>query len=153
MELKFYDESYQQEVLDYQLTDLSFTALPSECLKENQKRADYKPVLCIENERIVCFFVLDSGSDKFNYCDNPSALLLRAFSTDSREIRKGYAKQCLLLLPQFLQNECPECDEIILGVNEGNQVAMDLYKKVNFIETNKLFLGPRGYQKIMSLKI
>lgn len=153
MELKFYDESYQQEVLDYQLADLSFTALPSECLKESQKRIDYRPVLCLENNKIVCFFVLDSGNDKFNYCDNSKALLLRAFSTDSRETRKGYARESLLLLPKFLETHYPTCDEIVLGVNEGNLVAAELYAKVNFVDTKNRFLGPRGYQKIMSLQV
>lgn len=40
MELRFYDESYQQEVEAYQLLDLSFTALPNACLRVSQKRVD-----------------------------------------------------------------------------------------------------------------
>lgn len=57
MELKFYDESYQQEVEAYQLLDLSFTALPNDCLKESQKRVDYRPILGIEHDKIVCFLL------------------------------------------------------------------------------------------------
>lgn len=47
MELKFYDESYQQEVEAYQLLDSSFTALPNAYLKVSQKREDYRPILGI----------------------------------------------------------------------------------------------------------
>ncbi|MCJ1974383.1 acetyltransferase [Lactococcus piscium] len=153
MELRFYDASYQQEVEAYQLFDLSFTALPNTCLKVSQKRVDYRPILGIENDKIVCFFVLDSGNDKFKYSINSNSLLLRAFSTDSRETRKGYARQSLLLLPKFLETNYPTYDEIVLGVNEHNQVATYLYANLNFVDTKTRFLGKKGYQKIMSLKV
>ena len=55
MELRFYDESYQQEVEAYQLLDLS---CPAEWLsKESQKRVDYRPILGIEHDKIVCFLL------------------------------------------------------------------------------------------------
>lgn len=147
MELRFYDESYQQEVEAYQLLDFSFTALPNACLKVSQKRVDYRPILGIENDKIVCFFVLDSGNDKFKYSDNSKSL------PDSRETRKGYARQCLLLLPKFLETNYPTYNEIVLGVNEHNQVATYLYANLNFVATKTRFLGKKGYQKIMSLKV
>ena len=153
MELKFYDESYQQEVEAYQLLDSSFTALPNAYLKVSQKREDYRPILGIENDKVVYFFVLDSGDDKFKYSDNSRSLLLRAFSTDSRETRKGYARQSLLLLPKFLKTNYPTYNEIVLGVNEYNQVVTYLYANLNFVDTKTRFLGKKGYQKIMSLKV
>ena len=107
----------------------------------------------IENDKIVCFFVLDSGTDKFKYSDNSRSLLLRAFSTDSRETRKGYARQSLLLLPKFLKTNYPTYNEIVLGVNEYNQVVTYLYANLNFVDTKTRFLGKKGYQKIMSFKV
>ena len=127
---------------------------PAECLFESEsKTSRYRPILGIEKDKIVCFFVLDSENDKFKYSDNSRSLLLRAFSTDSRETRKGYARQSLLLLPKFLKTNYPTYNEIVLGVNEYNQVATYLYANLNFVDTKTRFLGKKGYQKIMSLKV
>ncbi|MBC2262711.1 GNAT family N-acetyltransferase [Listeria sp. FSL L7-0091] len=151
MELSLWNPSFQASIENYFLEDLTYTALPKDVLQNMPKT--YFPVLCFEKKQVVCFFVLDQGRDKFKYTKNVNSLLLRAFSTNSAETRKGYATLALKLLPSFTKNHFPSVTNIILGVNKKNQPAIHLYEKAGFKNTNRTFLGPKGPQKILALSI
>ena len=86
MRLVPYDPSFQGYIENYYVEDLSYTGLPKDILK-NVKETFF-PVLCFEKNQLVCFFILDSGKDKFQYTKDKDSLLLRAFSTDSLQTKK-----------------------------------------------------------------
>ncbi len=99
MKLIPYNQSFQTNIENYHLNDLSYTVLPKEILKDSPE--PFFPVLCFEKDQLVCFFILDSGKDKFNYTNDTDSLLLRAFSTDSFQTKKGFATSALKKLPAF----------------------------------------------------
>lgn len=87
------------------------------------------------------------------YSDNPQAMLLTALSINQAKQGKGYAKQAMLLLKEFVTTEFPYCNEIVLAVNHKNIAAQQLYGKTGFHATGKRKIGPIGEQLIMSLKV
>lgn len=151
MKLTILNPSHKAAIQNYQLDDLTFSSLPETVITNRQ--AQFNPILGMIAEKLVCFFVLDEGEDRERYSTNPNSLLLRAFSTDSREVRKGYALQSLQLLPDFIKAHFPHIDEVLLGVNERNKPAANLYLKAGFIDTSRKYLGPKGYQRIFSLSL
>lgn len=151
MRLVPYDPSFQGYIENYYVEDLSYTGLPKDILK-NVKETFF-PVLCFEKNQLVCFFILDSGEDKFQYTKDKDSLLLRAFSTDSLQTKKGYATSALNQLPFFVRKHFPSVNNIYLGVNKKNELAIHLYEKVGFENTHKTFNGPKGIQKILILKV
>ncbi|MFW3589272.1 GNAT family N-acetyltransferase [Vagococcus fluvialis] len=152
MHLVFYNEDFLKEIKAYQLDDASFTGIPSEVIKENHLKENYYPILCFEEDRLVCFFSLDGSENKDVYTSNEKSLLIRSFSTDSRETRKGYATKSLRVLIPFIKSNFEGVEEVVLGVNEKNPNAYQLYLKAGFIDTKKKHLGPRGYQHILKIK-
>ncbi|MBO0420023.1 GNAT family N-acetyltransferase [Vagococcus fluvialis] len=152
MHLVFYNEDFLKEIKAYQLDDASFTGIPSEVIEENHLQENYYPILCFEEERLVCFFSLDGSENKTIYSSNEKSLLIRAFSTDSRETRKGYATKSLRALIPFIKSNFDDIEEVVLGVNEKNPNAYQMYLKAGFIDTKKKHLGPRGYQHILKIK-
>lgn len=94
-------------------------------------------------------FFLDEGSDKFKYTEENDSLLLRAFSTDSKYLRKGYATKTIELLAQFVKKEFPEVKQVVLGVNGKNLSAISLYLKTGFKDLGVKYLGKKGYQKVL----
>lgn len=151
MKLILFNPSHKVAIENYQLDDLIFSNLPQTMIANH--KTHYHPILCFKAEKLVCFFILDEGEDRARYSTNPKSLLLRAFSTDSREVRKGYAYQSLQLLPSFIKTHFPLIDEVLLGVNERNDPAANLYLKAGFIDTKRKYLGPKGYQRIFSLSL
>ncbi|WP_270313266.1 GNAT family N-acetyltransferase [Vagococcus fluvialis] len=152
MHLVFYNEDFLKEIKAYQLDDASFTGIPSEVIKENHLKENYYPILCFEEDRLVCFFSLDGSGNKNVYTSNEKSLLIRSFSTDSRETRKGYATKSLRALIPFIKSNFEDVEEVVLGVNEKNPNAYQMYLKAGFIDTKKKHLGPRGYQHILKIK-
>jgi RimJ/RimL family protein N-acetyltransferase len=77
--------------------------------------------------------------------------LIRSFSTDSRETRKGYATKSLRALIPFIKSNFEGVEEVVLGVNEKNPNAYQMYLKAGFTDTKKKYLGPRGYQHVLKI--
>lgn len=152
MHLVSYTEELWKDIEAYQLDDASYTGIPKEIILANKDKEDFYPILCFKEDRLVCFFALDGSSDREVYTTNEKSFLIRAFSTDSREVRKGYATQSLTELVVFLNNNFAGINEIVLGVNEKNPNAYKMYLKAGFIDTEKKHLGPRGYQHVMQLR-
>ncbi|MEK3990561.1 GNAT family N-acetyltransferase [Robertmurraya sp. FSL R5-0851] len=80
-------------------------------------------------------------------------MLLTAFSIDYSKQGRGNAKQGLLLLKKYIQNQFPSCDEIVLGVNHQNVPAQNLYARVGFQDTGRRVIGSLGEQFVMTLHI
>ncbi len=152
MNLLAYKESFQPLIEQYQLSEdqLEFTGTPLECIKLAKEERDRHCILAIEEEELVTFFVLHENEGPKSYSDNPTAILLRAFSTDFKYQGKGYAKQSLILLPDFVRAHFPHITDIVLGVNLRNTAAQALYKKCGFIDEGRRMMGKRGEQIIMS---
>lgn len=153
MQLLEYNPAYSKFIKDYYLEDLTYTGTPMEAVEKSEKNKEYHSILCIEAGNLVTFFVLDYGEDKYKYTDEKNIFLLRSFSTDSRFKRKGYAKRSLQLLRKFVKKEYPFISKIVLGVNEKNEPAINLYKNAGFYDTSKKYKGAKGFQKILALDV
>lgn len=150
MHLVFYNDDFFNDVKAYRLDDASFTGVPIEIIEEYKNQDDFYPILCFEEDKLVCFFALDGSANKLVYTDNQNSFLIRAFSTDSNEVRKGYATKSLLALESFVKMNFEGVDEIVLGVNVKNPNAYKMYLKAGFDDTTRTNLGPRGYQNVLN---
>ncbi|PEB56503.1 GNAT family N-acetyltransferase [Bacillus pseudomycoides] len=153
MELFEYEERFEKQVESYVLTEeqLQFTGIPKKCVELSKADADRHSILFFVNNELVTFFVLHENEGVKPYSENPKAILLRAFSTDYYYQGKGYAKQSLLLLPEFVRKKYPHISEIVLAVNVNNITAQSLYKKCGFIDEGVRKIGKKGELIIMSL--
>ncbi|PHE38057.1 GNAT family N-acetyltransferase [Bacillus pseudomycoides] len=152
MELFEYEERFKEQVENYKLSEeqLQFTGTPKKCIELSRTDTDRHSILFLANNKLVTFFVLHENEGVKPYSENPKAMLLRAFSTDYYYQGKGYAKQSLLFLPDFMRKEYPHINEIVLAVNIKNITAQSLYKKCGFIDEGVRKIGKKGQLIIMS---
>ncbi len=127
-----------------------FTAMPAEMLEESPGRF---PVVILAGGEPVGFFVLHASDRVKDYTDNRKALLLTAFSIDHSMQGRGYAKEALELLAEFVHRELPGRDEVVLAVNGKNIAAQRLYVKTGFKDTGRRRTGSLGEQWILSLAL
>ena len=68
---------------------------------------------------------------------------------------RGIAKQAMLLIPEFVQTHFADkqINEIVLAVNFENKSAYQFYVRVHYIDNGRTFLGPRGWQNVMSINV
>lgn len=149
VELKHFSSKYTKELNDFVLTEeqKEFSSLPSKFEEINE--GQYRVVILSDNTP-VGFFLLNANERVKKYSSNVNALLLSALSINHSEQGKGYAKQGMTLLVEFVKAEFPNCDEIVLVVDEDNIPAQKLYLKVGFEDTNKRLTGRIGEEIIMS---
>jgi RimJ/RimL family protein N-acetyltransferase len=152
VELKHFSNEYLEVLNSFELPEdqTQFTALPSKILEVTE--GQHRIVILSENEP-VGFFLLHSTKRVKEYSDNPNAMLLTALSVNHEKQGKGYAKQGMLLLTDFVKSEFPNCDEIVLAVNHKNIPAQRLYSRVGFKDTGRRKIGRIGEQFIMSLSL
>lgn len=131
-------------------TQAKFTALPKEVLSEE---AGVTRIVIVDDDQPVGFFLLHQTARVKEYSANPKAILFTALSVNYAKQGKGYAKQGMRLLKEFVKNEFPEVEEIVLGVNHKNIPAQNLYVRVGFIDTGRRKIGPLGEQLILRLKL
>ncbi|MFS0673174.1 GNAT family N-acetyltransferase [Ornithinibacillus sp. 179-J 7C1 HS] len=152
IKLSHYTKEYIEALSTFQLPDeqLQFTALPRKYIEvtEGQHR-----VVILNNLVPVGFFLLHATERVKEYSSNSKAMLLTSFSINRVEQGKGYAKQAMLLLKDFVTTEFPNCNEIVLAVNHKNIAAQQLYLNIGFQDTGKRKMGPIGEQWIMSMKL
>lgn len=152
MRIEAIHQGNQALVLDYQLTpaQLRYTGTPELPIQLSQTYSFIHPFVGIDKEAVTNFFVLDEKKDVALYTDNPQAILLRSFSTDCRHLNKGYAKSVMLHLPNYVKQHFPDCNEIVLAVNQQNTLAQKLYQTCGFTFTNREVLGDYGLLLIMN---
>lgn len=150
--LKHYEPGYYEHLKNFTLPEEQerFTAKPVDMLEASAERF---PIVIVSGVEPVGFFVLHSSARVNEYTDNPKAMLLTAFSIDYTQQGKGLAQKGMLGVRDFLKEEFPWCNEIILAVNHKNIPAQNLYKKVGYKDTRRRKLGPIGEQFIYSLSI
>lgn len=148
--LKHYAEEHSAALHAFQLPKEKalFTTLPKEFNEAIE--GQYRIVIVNGNEP-VGFFILHATERVAEYTDQAQAMLFTSLSINQVEQGKGYAKQAMLLLKQFMESEFPYCREIVLAVNQKNIAAQQLYEKVGFQDTGKRKQGPIGEQRIMHL--
>ena len=127
-----------------------FTSLPN---KYREVTHGEHRIVILHDAEPVGFFLLHATDRVKDYSCNPKAMLLTSLSINHKEQGKGFAKQAMLLLEEFVMNEFPNSDEIVLAVNHKNTSAQQLYLKVGFQDTGKKKTGPIGEQFIMNLML
>ncbi|HZG59926.1 MAG TPA: GNAT family protein [Anoxybacillus sp.] len=126
-----------------------FTALPTEVIDLSIQDENRYPVVILNRDTPVGFFVLHDGKDIQSFTNNLNAMLLRALSINYIHQGKGYAKKALQLLPKFVMNHFPHINEIVLAVNEKNLAARRLYEKSGFEDRGLRRFGKIGVQLIL----
>ena len=152
MELCFYNEQFRNAIEEYHITEeqLRFTGSPIESIKMVNEDLNRYAILATEDGRLVTYFNLHINDGVKPYSINPNAILLRTFSTDSRYLGKGYAKQALHLLPTFVKQHFDNITDIVLAVNLQNEAAQSLYKKCGYVDEGERRMGRNGELIIMS---
>jgi RimJ/RimL family protein N-acetyltransferase len=146
--LSLFNGQYKQAVTDYIIEKIQFTGHPSEAVKLAEKEPDRHAILILHGESLVGFFVLHGWAGAKKYTDDQHALLLRTFSIDTRNQGKGYAKQAMKQLPDFVQTYFPDARRIVLGVNYANYPAQNLYLRSGFSDTGRRVIGAHGEQYV-----
>ncbi|MFD1851285.1 GNAT family N-acetyltransferase [Oceanobacillus bengalensis] len=150
VKLENFSDEYLEVLKSFELPadQAKFTALPSKYFEVTE--GQYRIVIVNENEPIG-FFLLHSTERVKEYSDNSNAMLLTSLSVNQTKQGKGYAKQAMFLLSDFVKSEFPNCNEIVLAVNYKNIPAQRLYSKIGYRDTGRRKMGPIGEQFIMSL--
>lgn len=153
--LEFYNESFKEQLSDYYLSEEHsyYTAFPLDAIEKCEQEEDRYPIIINVNGFPVGFFVLHGYQGVKDYYNNESALLLRAYSIQTSYHGKGYAKQSMLLLPNFVKRHFPTINEVILAVNKQNLTAQHLYKKSGFIDKGIKVMGTKGELFVYHLAI
>ncbi|WP_342504863.1 GNAT family protein [Sporosarcina sp. FSL K6-2383] len=152
MKLHFYQSELDKHIESYTLTNeqLQFTGIPKESIEFSKTEGNHYPILALENDQFVTFFALHTCEGVEPYSNNANAILIRTFSTAFHHQRKGYAKQALLLIPEFVTEHFVGINEIILAVNVKNEPAQALYIKCGFVDNGVRVMGSRGELIVLS---
>ncbi|EST10863.1 GCN5 family acetyltransferase [Sporolactobacillus laevolacticus DSM 442] len=146
--LSVFHKQYQQEVDDYIIEDIQFTGHPREAVELAEKEPDRHAILILHGQALVGFFVLHGWAGAKKYTDDQHALLLRTFSIDTRHQGKGYAKQAMKQLPDFVRTNFSDIERVVLGVNRANYPAQNLYLRNGFSDTGRRVIGAHGEQYV-----
>ncbi|WP_077329491.1 GNAT family N-acetyltransferase [Virgibacillus siamensis] len=155
VKLQCYEQKFAMTIGNYFLEEKQqqYTATPVEALQACVQDPGRHPVLILYGNCLVGFFVLHGWGGVKKYSDNKNAILLRAYSIDSRQQGKGFAKQSLSLLDDFVKKYFPGKDEVVLAVNHGNVRAQKLYNANGFRDSGRRVMGKKGEQLVYYRKI
>lgn len=150
-----YESRFKSELENYPLSEeqLVFTGHPLELLTRSEETQTYTPVVILDDNKVAGFFILDTGEDRFIYTEEVDSILLRGYSIHPAFQGRGIAKVSLKLLPVFVRSHYPQVNHIVLGVNEANKAAQDLYFAMGFVDSVKRFYGRSGMQLALSLHL
>ena len=155
--LSFYRSEDFEDLTSYSLDEQQsqFTAMPKATLEiiKGKNTGDKFPVTIFYQHKAVGFFVLDFGEDKFELTENKNSTLLRSLSINPDYQGKGIGKTSMIILSDFVKDNFPECDEVVLAVNFNNKSAYDLYLKCGFEDQGKTRQMSKGWQNLLSKKI
>ncbi|MCA0149859.1 GNAT family N-acetyltransferase [Rossellomorea vietnamensis] len=153
--LALYNETHEHQLKDFHLPEeqLQFTSLPLDKIHNPTISPDTRHIVILRDDVPVGYFALENGDKLRKYSTNPKARLLTSFSIDARHQGQGIAKEGLNQLPNFIREHLPDTDEVVLGVNKRNQAAISLYLKTGFTDDDEVYVGPKGPQHVLHLKI
>ncbi len=151
--LEHYADVYQKDLTSFLLPkeQEQFTTHPADQLA--RLTGDQTPVVITTDQKAVGFFIMEQSERLKHYTENESAYLLASLSITKSHQGKGYARQAMELLPEWVGKEFPGCNEIVLSVNLKNDAAFRLYERTGFEDTGRRITGPVGEQRVMSLKL
>lgn len=146
MELLNYHSQFEQDIEAYYLPEdqLYFSSMPKESIERSKGNNDRYPIVGVVDNEVVTFFVLEEKEAVKLYTNDPDTVLLRTFSTNYKHQGQGYAGQSLKLVPEFLKENLPHIEKIVLGVNVKNTAAQSLYKKHGYVDEGGRYMGSRG---------
>lgn len=142
--------------LNYALDEnqLQYTSTVEKALNRIKEKNDGKefPVTILEDEMPAGFFVLDFGEDKLDLTDNEKSVLLRSLSINPGLQGKGIGNTAMHQVDLFVRENFPDCDEIVLAVNQRNISAYHIYLKAGYVYEGKTRIGRSGPQYLMYKK-
>ncbi|WP_246625165.1 GNAT family N-acetyltransferase [Fictibacillus nanhaiensis] len=149
--LSFFEEKHMKELILFHLPDNQekFTQHPEKALKLCEEDRERYPIVITASGRTVGFFVLHKGENIKDFTSNEKAMVIRALSINHQEQGKGYAKNAMMQVPQFVTTHFPEINELILAVNFKNEPAKQLYEKAGFEDRGQIKPGPVGPQYVL----
>lgn len=121
----------------YRVSENSFVNHPVDAMKKNQFEEESYPVLILNKDELVGFFILQAGPQLSRYTSNKDALLLTNHSIDLYSQRKGFAKRSLQMLPDYVKKHFPAVTEIVLAVELDNLSAQILYLQSGFLDSKR----------------
>ncbi|MBP2242404.1 RimJ/RimL family protein N-acetyltransferase [Cytobacillus eiseniae] len=150
--LQLYQSEHFESLNQFELPEdqEQYTALPIHSLEITHER---HPIVILNNNGPVGFFVLHSSDRVKEYSDNRKAMLLTALSINHSHQRKGFAKKGMEQIKDFVTETFPSCNEIVLAVNKRNIAAQKLYEKVGYNDTGRRKMGRIGEQLIFSFPV
>ncbi|MCR8643429.1 GNAT family N-acetyltransferase [Paenibacillus sp. N1-5-1-14] len=153
--LQVYNSSYLTQIEQYHLTEeqLQFTGFPLPAIEKSMTSLEFFPIMILQQDVVVGFFVLHGWEGVQMYHNNEDALLLRTYSIAHSHQGKGFATQSLQLLPSFVKQQYPSKNEVILAVNVANKAAQHVYLKSGFVDKGIRTMGSHGMLMIMHMKL
>lgn len=130
-----------------------FTRLPQDIIRRDMEDPLKHFIIIKARGDVAGFFELDESDDRKPYSDNPHVLLLRGYSVDPDYQGRGVATGSIYALPDFIRQEFPEIDEVVLGVHVENTPAQRIYRKAGFEDTGRRLMRSKGEQLVMSLRV
>lgn len=153
-------ELFRQEdfsALNYALDEnqQQYTSTVEQALNRISERNDSKAfsVTVFEDDEPAGFFVLDFGEDKFELTDNTQSALLRSLSINPALQGRGIGKEAMQIVDEFVKKTFPDCNEIVLAVNQKNIPAYHIYLKTGYLYDGKSRMGRSGPQYLMYKKL
>jgi RimJ/RimL family protein N-acetyltransferase len=116
--------------------------------------SDVHPHVILVKEVVVGFFLIDTRYwQDYDFTKSPG-LGLRAYFISHQFQGRGYGKQAVESLGEYLASIYPDKNEVHLMVNYKNLTAKHCYLSGGFVDTGERYLGGiAGPQHIMCLKL
>lgn len=145
------------EALSYELDEFQnqLTRLPNYSILERKDDLDPDkfPITIVFNNFPVGYFVLDFGKDKLSFTHNEFSILIRSVSLNPLYQGKKIAKEAFNKISEFVKENFPKYNELVLTVNFKNEIAHQLYLKTGFIDEGKTAENRNGPQHVLTKKI
>lgn len=135
---------------NYGIEENSYTVAPMDGMTESLHEYEKHPILMLYEDKMVGFFILQTGESILRYTSNPQAILLKAHSVDKRYQQQGYGRLAMEKLPEFIKEHFPSINEIILLIDYDNISGQMMYLKSGFKDTTNKVKELDGYKFIYS---
>ncbi|SIO09776.1 Ribosomal protein S18 acetylase RimI [Carnobacterium alterfunditum] len=135
---------------NYVIEKNPYTVTPIDGMTESLHEYKKYPILILDKDKMVGFFILQTGESILNYTSNPHAILLKDHSVDKRYQKRGYGKLSMEKLPEFIKKHFSSINEVILLIDYDNIGGQMMYLKSGFKDTKNRVKDLNGYKFIYS---